>query len=240
MHSQIDALIDAASRPYLATGRYAYYFTRGKLRHDPVFFSLLREGRIPDRARVLDLGCGHAILASLMLAAQARYESGLWPSEWAAPPSQLQLQGIEWERTAAQRAQVVLGHRAAIRAADLRDAPLPEADVVIMIDVLHYLEAAVQVSLLERVARSLHGGGLLVLRVADISAGWRFHAGKAADRFGSLLTARGLPKHHHRPIDQWLHLLASLGFEPYVGANVAEKSFANVLLWAKARGSGKA
>ena len=48
MHAEFDALIDAASRPYLAAGRYAYYFARSKLRHDPIFFSLLRTGRIPD------------------------------------------------------------------------------------------------------------------------------------------------------------------------------------------------
>ena len=240
MNSEIDALIDDASRPYLAAGRYAYYFARSKLRHDPVFFSLLRMGCIPDRARVLDLGCGHAVLASLMLAAQARFESGLWPSEWTAPPSQLQLHGIESERRTALRAQTTLGDRVAIRTADLRDASLPEADVVIMIDVLHYLEAAVQVALLERVAQSLSGGGSLILRVADISAGWRFHTGKAADHFGSLLAARGLPTHHHRPIEQWLRLLDRIGFEPNIESNVAEKSFANVVVWAKARRTGKA
>ena len=235
MRSEVDALIDAASKPYLAAGRYAYHFARGKLRHDPVFFSLLRMGRIPDRARVLDLGCGHAVLASLMLAAQAQFESGLWPSEWAAPPSQLQLHGIESERKAALRARICLGDRAAIHTADLRDAPLPQADVVVMIDVLHYLEADAQVSLLGRVAQSLRGGGLLILRVADISAGWRFHAGKFADRFGSLLAAQTMPKHHYRPIDEWMHLLDSVGFEPDIESRAAGKSFANVLLWAKAR-----
>ena len=194
MHSEVDALIDAAARPYLAAGRYAYHFARSKLKHDPVFFSLLRTGRIPDQARVLDLGCGHAVLASLMLAAQARFESGRWPPGWAAPPSQLLLHGIEYERRTVRRAQLTLGDRVAIRTGDLRNAALPEADFVVMIDVLHYLEADMQISLLERVAQSLRGGGHLVLRVADISAGWRFQLGKAADRFGSLLSARGLPK----------------------------------------------
>ncbi len=240
MHSEFDALIDAASRPYLAAGRYAYYSARSKLRHDPVFFSLLRTGRIPDQARVLDLGCGHAVLASLMLAAQARFESGQWPSKWTAPPLQLLLHGIEYERRAVRRARLTLGDRVDIRTGDLRNAPLPEADFVVMIDVLHYLETDIQISLLERVAQSLRGGGQLVLRVADISAGWRFQAGKAADRFGSLLSARGLPKQYHRPIDQWLRLLDTLGFEPSVETHAAEKSFANVLVWAKAQSNGKA
>src|SRR5258708_3478255 len=216
MHPEIGALIDAASKPYLAAGPYAYHFARVKLRHDPVYVALLRSGRIPDRARVLDLGCGNAVLASLLLAARERYERGLWPSEWAAPPSQLQLHGIESERRAAQWAHVTLGGRATIVTADLRDAPLPKADVVVLIDVMHYLEKDAQVSLLERVAQSLRGGGLLILRVADISACWRFHLGKGADRFGSLLTSRGFPTQYHRPIGPWLHLLDNFGLEPGV------------------------
>jgi SAM-dependent methyltransferase len=232
MHPEIGALVDAASRPYLAAGRYAYHFARSKLAHDPVYFSLLRTGRIPDRARLLDLGCGQAVLASLLLAAQAKFESGLWPSGRAAPPSQLQLHGIESERRSVRRAQIALGNHVAIRIADLRDAPLPEADVVVLIDVLHYLEADAQVTLLKRIAQSLHGGGLLVVRVADGSAGWRFHLGNAADRTGSLLTVQGMQTHYHRPIDAWLHLLGSLGFEAKVDTNTSVRAFANTLVWA--------
>jgi SAM-dependent methyltransferase len=233
MRNEVDALIEAASRPYRNAGLYAYHFARNKLKYDPVFFSVLRMGCIPDRARVLDLGCGHAVLASLMLAARAQFESGYWPSGWAAPPSQLQLHGIEMERRAVQRAQTTLGHRATIHAADLRDARLPEADVVFMIDVLHYLETPAQISLLGRAAQSLHGGGLLILRVADISAGWRYHAGKAADRLGSLTTALALPRHHHRPIDEWVNVLGDLGFTARVRRDIVDRSFANLLVSAK-------
>jgi len=232
MHRQVDALIDAASRPYLAASHYAYHFVRGKLGHDPVFLALLRSGRIPDRARILDLGCGHAVLFSLLLAARERFEAGLWPDEWLRPPAELQLRGIESHPRIAQRAQIALDGRATIDTLDLRSAPLPEADVVVLIDVLHYLAADVQVDLLERVARSLRGGGLLILRVADKSAGWRFQLGKAGDHVGSLLTARILPGHHHRPLDEWLHLLVSLEFNAKVEPGAAGRSFANVLVWA--------
>jgi SAM-dependent methyltransferase len=232
MHPEIGALVDAASRPYRAAGSYAYHFARSKLTHDPVYFSLLRTGRIPDRARLLDLGCGQAVVASLLLAAQVQFESGRWPSGWAAPPSQLQLHGIESERRSVRRAQIALGNHMAMRIADLRDALLPEADVVVLIDVLHYLTADAQVALLKRIAQSLRGGGLLVLRVADISAGWRFHLGNAADRMGSLLTVQGMQTHYHRPIDEWLHLLGGLGFEATVDSNTAVRAFANTLVWA--------
>jgi SAM-dependent methyltransferase len=233
MQVQDGALIDAASRPYRAAGRFAYHFARGKLRHDPVFFALLRSGLIPDGARLLDLGCGQALLASLLLAARERFDAGHWTLPWPTPPSQLQLHGIETEPGAARRAQLALGQRVTVLKADLHEATLPEADVVVLIDVLHYLEAQAQVALLERVARSLRSGGLLVMRVADISAGWRFHAGAAADRFGALLTARGMPRLHHRPIGQWLQLLAGLGFDADMETHAAAKPFAGVLLRAR-------
>ena len=239
MHPEFGELIDAASKPYLAAGRCAYYFVRGKLQHDPVFLALLRSNRFPDRARVLDLGCGHAILASLMLASQERWEAGHWPAGWPAPPSALQWHGIEWERTAAQRARIALGDRVSIRTADLREVPLTDADVVVLIDVLHYLEPDAQVSLLEQVAQSLRGGGLLILRVADVSAGWRFYLGKIADRVGSVLTARAMPRHYHKPLDEWLRLLESLGFSPSVEPATTGQSFANVLVWAKVPAIGQ-
>jgi SAM-dependent methyltransferase len=225
-------LIDAASRPYLAAGRYAYHFARGKLTHDPIFLALLRSGRIPDRARILDLGCGHAVLASLLLAAHKKVEDGLWPADWNRPPSGLQLHGIESWRAAATRAQITLGARASILLADLRDASLPDADVVVLIDVLHYLAADDQIALLRRVSHCLRAGGVLILRVADTNAGWRFRAGVAADILGSLMTAGGFLPQHHRPIDDWMNLLHELGFVTSIEPVAKEKSFANVLLWA--------
>jgi SAM-dependent methyltransferase len=234
MESEIGALIDAASNPYRAAGHYAYHFVRGKLRHDPVFIALLHSARIPDRARVLDLGCGYGILGSLLLAARERFDAGHWPSQWAAPATELQLHGIELQRRLAQHARIALGHRAIIQTADLRDAPLPQADVVVLIDVLHYLGTGAQIWLLERIAQSLRGGGLLVLRVADITAGWRFHLGKATDHFGSLLTTRALRRHHHRSLEVWMQLLDAFGFEPALEREPAGRSFANVVIWAKA------
>lgn len=229
---EIGALINAASRPYLAAGYSTYCFVHAKLTLDPVFLALLRSGRLPDRARVLDLGCGHAALASLMFAARAQFESGLWPVAWPAPPSQLQLHGIDAEPRVARWGNIALGHRAVIQAADLREAPLPQADVVVLIDVLHYLEPDAQISLLQRIAQSLRGGGLFILRIADSTAGWRFHFGKAADRFGSLFTPRAFVHHCHRPLNEWLQLLGTLGFETNVDPFTSRLPFANALVWA--------
>ena len=71
-----EALLEAASRPYAAGSRFQWHFARGKLKRDPVYFALLRMGLIPDRARVLDLGCGQGILLALLAAAQTYCRPG--------------------------------------------------------------------------------------------------------------------------------------------------------------------
>ena len=59
-----------------ASGRFAWHFARGKLRWDPVFGHLLAHGLIAPRTRVLDIGCGQGLLASLLRAAGARGAPG--------------------------------------------------------------------------------------------------------------------------------------------------------------------
>ena len=63
-------LIDHASEPYRATGRFAYPFAGGKLGADPVFCGLLERGLVPRNARILDRGCGQGLLAAWLLAAR--------------------------------------------------------------------------------------------------------------------------------------------------------------------------
>ena len=65
-HANWPPLLDAASAPYRRAGRFAWQFARGKLGMDPVFRHLLREGLIRPQARVLDIGCGRGLLASLL------------------------------------------------------------------------------------------------------------------------------------------------------------------------------
>ncbi|HEX2539735.1 MAG TPA: methyltransferase type 11, partial [Caldimonas sp.] len=70
------SLIDGASEPYRRAGRFAWHFARGKLRWDPVFGHLVERGLIAPRARVLDIGCGQGLLASLVDAAGTAEREG--------------------------------------------------------------------------------------------------------------------------------------------------------------------
>ncbi|HEY0634679.1 MAG TPA: methyltransferase type 11, partial [Gammaproteobacteria bacterium] len=91
----IKTLVDQATEPYRASGRFAWYFARGKLRGDPVFAGLLELGAITDGAQLLDLGCGQGLLASWLAAARRLYEAGLWHADWPAPPRLAAYRGVE-------------------------------------------------------------------------------------------------------------------------------------------------
>src|SRR5688572_6534613 len=133
------ALLDAAAQRYAAAGRYALHFARGKLRHDPVYFFLLRRGLLPDRGRVLDVGCGRGLLLALLRAARESYRAGTWPPGWAAPPRDLDLTGIDLRVDHVRIARTALGDDVRLEARNLLDFDFPPSAAIVLLDVLLYL-----------------------------------------------------------------------------------------------------
>ena len=74
--------VTLASEPYRRADRFAWFFARGKLNMDPVFRHLLGQGLIAPHSRVLDIGCGQGLLASLLSSATSLAEAGRWPLGW--------------------------------------------------------------------------------------------------------------------------------------------------------------
>lgn len=224
----IRSLIGAAARRYRPAGLSAYCFALGKLSFDPVFAALLRQACIPNRARVLDLGCGQGLLFAWLLAAAEQHLGGVWPSGWPAPPQHLQHHGIERQQRESAWGTCALGGRARIETADLRRATFPPSDVVVLLDVLHYFDAAEQLDLLQRAARALSVQGRMLLRVTEV--GPRLPLTLAADRAGALLRGHAWPRYHTRTVDEWRLLLDRLGFVARASPMSAGTPFRNVLL----------
>ena len=231
--SMARTLVDGASAPYRAAGHFAYHFARGKLTHDPVFEALLAHGLLTRRAVVLDLGCGQGLLAALLLAARAASDSGAWPAHWPPPPQPSVVRGIEWMDRQLRRAQRALGSRAEFIAGDVRRVDFGSADVIVILDVLHYMAYADQRAILERVRGALSATGVLLLRVADAAGGVGFALGKSIDRLVLLAAGCGINRLYCRTASEWRTLLSATGFDSEILPMSGGTLFANVLIVAK-------
>jgi SAM-dependent methyltransferase len=228
-------LLDAARAPYRRCGRIAYGFAGGKLAGDPAYRAILERGLLQGRRRVLDLGCGLGLLAATLRAAQRCSQRGDWPANWPAAPCAVSIRGIELKAATVERARRALGSLAEIVQGDIRVAEFGAADAVVILDVLHYIEADAHRALLERVHQALRPSGLLLLRVGDAAAGVRFRIGQCWDQAVMLARGRGWMRLHCRSVAQWRALLAECGFDSQVIAMSEGTPFANVLLCARPR-----
>lgn len=208
----------AASAPYRAAGRFAWHFARGKLRGDPAFRHLLDAGLIPAGARILDLGCGQGLLAALLATAPV--------------PRIGRYRGIELMAGDVARAHQALGADCGVEQGDIRAAEFGTAEVVIILDVLHYMPYAAQDGVLRRVRQALAGGGVLLLRVGDAAAGLRFRFSNWVDWTVALARGHGATRFHCRSVAQWRSALEALDFTVQAAPMSRGTPFANVLLHA--------
>lgn len=227
-------LLEQASAPYRQAGRFAWHFARGKLGRDPVFRAMLERGLLPAHARVLDLGAGQGLLASLLAAIDRQAaRPGGWPADWAPPPIQARYHGVELMPRDVDRARAALGafsDRVQFVCADMCSAPLPTSDVVVILDVLHYVPQAAQEALLGRVRDAMAPSGRLLLRVGDAAQAGGFRISQWVDRIVTMVRGHRVPPTFCRPLTEWVALLEGLGFRVQPAPMSQGTPFANVLL----------
>jgi SAM-dependent methyltransferase len=229
-------LLDAACAPYRTTRgarRWDYHWARGKLNRDPMFRGLLERGDLPPDARVLDIGCGQGLLASLLQAARDLQERGRWPATWPRGATARHYTGIELMPKDVSRAEAAL--RSLTLApqfvcADMCQAAFPAVDVVVILDVLHYVPHAAQDAVLTRVRDALAPRGRLLLRVGDAAASRGFAASQWVDRIVTWARGHRVPPTFGRTLVQWRSVLESLGFVVRPIPQSQGTPFANVLL----------
>lgn len=227
------ALHGAASHPYRATSRWAYHWARGKLGHDPVFRGMLTRGDLPARARVVDIGCGQGLVASLLQASSELQAAGGWPAAWPVPASATAYTGIELMAKDVARADEALRGLALkpqFVCADMCRAEFPACDVVVILDVLHYVDHAAQDGVLRRVRDALLPAGRLLLRVGDADNTSGFAWSQWVDRIVTWARGHRVPPTFGRPLKAWVQQLESLGFQVRAVPQSQGTPFANVLL----------
>jgi SAM-dependent methyltransferase len=234
-------LIDLAALPYHASGRFAWRFARGKLGGDPMFLAVLERGLIPDQARLLDLGCGQGLLYSWLRSARELYDQGEWTANWPAPPRVASFHGVELMSKDVERARDALGDSQNsggpnIECNDMCRADYGQVDVVVIMDVLHYVDYPAQDDVLTRVRAALPAGGLLLTRVGDASAGLGFHLSNWVDRIVAAVRGHSVPPLYCRSLADWLAALEKHGFSIETDAMNGALPFANTMLVAKLSG----
>ena len=228
-------LVDTAAQCYRTAGRFAYHFARGKLGGDPVYTALLACGLITERARILDLGCGQGLLAAWLAAAAECHRAREWCANWPAPPAAWSFRGIELMPRDVARGNRMLGAPASVEQGDIRATAFGTADVVVILDVLHYMDEASQEAVLSRVRTALSPEGVLLLRIGNASAGLPFRISNWVDRSAGFARGKGWVRLHCRSLREWLGLLDRLGFRTDTIPMTANTPFSNVLLAARPR-----
>ncbi|HZH05827.1 MAG TPA: class I SAM-dependent methyltransferase, partial [Lautropia sp.] len=207
-------LLDEASARYRQAGLFAYFFARGKLSGDPAFGSIVHQGWIRPASRVLDLGCGQGLLASLLLAA----DHGC------------RVRGIELLPAEVDRARKALGEAAEIVCGDIQEEDFGETDTAVILDVLHYIDYPAQDQVLRRLRAALPPGGLLLLRVGDADGGLRFRYSNLIDHLVFFFRGSRRGRLYCRGLAEWRAVLETLGFHVDVVPLSHGTLFANVLL----------
>ncbi|HXD38269.1 MAG TPA: class I SAM-dependent methyltransferase [Rhodanobacter sp.] len=154
----------------LYQGRLQRGYVRGKLASDPVYAAsaaLLAGNPLP----LLDIGCGIGLLGQYL------HASGHTAAYLGVDRDARKI-------IAGQRAAERGGLAAAIqlRCADAHDLP-PMQGHVALLDVLHYLPATAQQTLLLQAIRHLAPQGRLIIRNVLREANWRFHATRVEEFF---------------------------------------------------------
>jgi cyclopropane fatty-acyl-phospholipid synthase-like methyltransferase len=119
-----------------------------------------------------------------------------------------------------------------IEVADVRTLELPACDIIVAIDVLHYMAFAQQEELLARIRAALAPGGRLVLRVGDAAQRRASRVSRWVDRAVARLRGQSGAALWMRPLRDWLSLLQRLGFSVTLVKTYRSWGAVNVLVLA--------
>jgi len=148
--------------------RILYGYAKGKIAWDPAYEAVA--SRMKDSQRpLLDIGCGVGLLAAHLR------ESG------CGQP----IMGLEPDTAKVALAQQnVAGHYADLefRVGSAEEIPVFSGDVV-MLDVLHYMDARVQQTVLANVADCLEAGDRALIRTTFRDGSWRYRATMVEEGF---------------------------------------------------------
>ena len=223
------SLVRKASDRYVGTSITAWEFARGKLRGDPVYRQALCGGVLPSGRTLVDVGCGQGLMLALLAEARRAFAGRAWPADSQAPPQFTRMVGVEHRPRVAQLASQALAGEADIVQADALAISSEPCSGVLLFDVLHMMPAAQQEKLIMALGAALEPRGVMLVREADASGGWRFTLVRVGNRLKALVCGAWQQPFHFRTRTEWLDCFGRLGFDAEVCPDGEDTPFANVL-----------
>ena len=205
------------AKRYRIAGRFAEGMAKGKLTADPAYREVL--SLLGDEGTLVDIGCGEGLLLAYTRALKPR----------------ITLVGLDIDTRRLDLARAVLVDESNIEIleGDIRTAPIPDADVITVLDVLHYLPVEMQDDALSRLAGALKPGGTLLIRDADASQGLRSTITEISERVAVVIGRHKGIGVYMRPADDTCAVLRSAGLSVEVKPCSEGTPFANVLIVAR-------
>ncbi len=222
-------LVRRASDRYVGTSVTAWEFARGKLRGDPLYRAALMGGLLPSGGTLVDVGCGQGLTLALFAEARTAMDQHAWPAGEPSAPRFERMVGVELRPRAAALARQALGDAAEILQADVRGMTALGARVVLIFDVLHMIGPSEQEQVLAALIAALEPGGVLLVREANQSLGWRFGMVKLGNRLKALAFGNWRQSFHFRSRAGWTELFERHGLRVEVQAADEGTPFANLL-----------
>ncbi len=193
-------------------------YVAGKLRHDPVLARIV-ELKV-ELGVTVDAGAGRGQLALCL------FELGLIE----------RLSGFDLDARKVALAAAAAKGDAEFAVGDLGERELPEADSILLVDVLHYLPLLDQNALLRRAAAALRPGGRLLIRDADKKPGASSILTQALEYLATATRwHRSRSRLCFRPMVEVVRELESLGLDCQTRAAAQGTPLDNVLIVATRR-----
>ena len=156
---------------YNYRGAFVESYIAWKLRADPIYRRI--DTFVPQAGVVLDAGCGYGLMSNIL----ARKSLDRRVIGVDLDPRKIRVAG--GTALAVPNVQFELGN--------LLDTPFPEAQAVILVDVLHYWSKPRQRDLIAKACKALRPGGVLLFREACKSSGWRHRLTVWSERMATVL-----------------------------------------------------
>ncbi len=183
-------------RLFRPAGWKARLYLRLKLKICPL---LALENYIPDRGRIVDLGCGNGLFAFILKLGSPLRE----------------IIGLDFDEKKLSLAKKIQLNKPLCQffLSDLNQLDFPSADIYTLIDVLYLLPPSLQLEILKRCYELLPRGGYILIKEIDTRPRWKY----LWNYFQETLSVRIIgftrgQSFYFRSSNEWASLLKEIGF----------------------------